>query len=50
MAAREHRKIHDVKQPEQMIPLITGDIAFRQHVCELVFGVKIFDFNLFGPN
>ena len=26
-----------------MIPLITGEIDFRQHVCELVFGVNIFD-------
>ena len=29
-----------------MIPLITGEIAFRQHVCELFVGVNIFDFDL----
>ena len=44
MAAREHLQTHDVEQTEKMIPLITGDIAFRQHVCELVFGVNKFDF------
>ena len=43
VAARKRRKIHEVKQSEKMIPYITGDIAFRQHVCELVFGVNIFD-------
>ena len=43
MDAREHRKTHDVKQAEKMIPLITGEVAFRLHVCELVFGVDIFD-------
>ena len=43
MAAREHRKIHDVKQSERMIPFIKGEIAFRQHVRELVSGVNIFD-------
>ena len=41
MAAREHRKIHDVKQSERTIPFITGEIAFRQHVRELVFGVGV---------
>ena len=43
MAAREHRKTHDVDQTDKTIPLITSEIAFRQHVCELVFGVRIFD-------
>ena len=46
MVARRHRKIHDVKQWENMIPLITGEVAFRQHVCKLVFGVNIFDMDL----
>ena len=43
MAAREHRKTHVVEQTEKVVPLIAGEIAFRQHVCELVFGVNIFD-------
>ena len=46
MAAREHRETHDVEQTEKMIPLLTGAIAFRQRVCELVFGVDIFDLDL----
>ena len=49
MAGRKHRKIHDVKQSEKMLPFITGEIAFRQHVCELVFGVNIFDLD-FGES
>ena len=43
MAAREHRKTRDVGQTEKMMPPITGEVAFRQHVCELVFGMDIFD-------
>ena len=46
MAAREHRRPHDVERTEKMIPLITGEIAFRQQVCELVFGVHIVDLDL----
>ena len=46
MVARKHRKKHDVKQWENMIPFITGEIAFRQHVWELVFGVNKFDMDL----
>ena len=46
MAAGKHREIHDVKQTEKVIPLITGEITFGQHVCELVFGVKIFDLDV----
>ena len=49
MAAREHRKAHDVEQSEKMIPFITSEIAFRQHICELVFGNNKFDLVL-GPN
>ena len=43
MAAREHRKTHDDKQTEKMIPLITGEIVSRQQISELVFGVNMFD-------
>ena len=32
----------DIKQCQQMIPLITCEIPFRQDVCELVFGVDVF--------
>ena len=43
MAAKEHRKTHDNERTEKMIPLITAETAFRQRVCELVFGFNIFD-------
>ena len=33
----------NVKQPQQMIPLITREISFGQNVSELVFGVDVFD-------
>ena len=33
----------DIKQGQQMIPLITCDVPFRQDVCELVLGVDVFD-------
>ena len=36
----------DVNQKEKIVPLITCEIAFCQSVCELVFGVDIFDSNL----
>ena len=37
------REGHDVEQTEKMIPSITSGIAFRQHVCELLFGINVFD-------
>ena len=43
MATRKLQKVHDVEQTEKVIPFITNDIAFRQHVCELVFGINVFD-------
>ena len=43
MAAREHRKTRHVTQTEKMIPLITGEIAFRHNVCELFLDVNVFD-------
>ena len=36
-AARKQCKIHAGKHPENMIPFITGEIAFPRHVCEFVF-------------
>ena len=33
----------NVKQAQQMIPLITREISFGQNVSELVFGVNVFD-------
>ena len=49
MAAREHWEIHNVEQTEKMIPLITFETSFGQHVSELFFGVNIFDLDFWLP-
>ena len=36
----------NVKQTRKMIPFITCEISLGQYVCELVFGVDIFDLDL----
>ena len=46
MAAREHRVIHNVEQTKKMIPLITCEAPVGQHVSEFVFGVNMFDLDL----
>ena len=38
----------DIEQMEKMIPFITCEIALCQYVCELVFGVNIFDLDLWA--
>ena len=43
MAARKHREIHDVEQTKKISPFITREATCGQHVCELVFGVNMFD-------
>ena len=39
----------NVKQTQKMIPFITCEISLGQHVCELVFGVNVFDLDFWGP-
>ena len=46
MAVRKHWKNHDILQTTKMVPLITCEIFFGQHVRELVFGVITFDLDL----
>ena len=36
----------DVKQTQKMIPFITCEVSLGQYVCELVFGVNVFDLDL----
>ena len=36
----------NVEQGQQMIPLITCEVSLDQYVCELVFGVDVFDLDL----
>ena len=38
----------NVKQTQKMIPFVTCEISLGQHVCELVFGVNVFDFGFWG--
>ena len=38
----------DVEQTQKMIPLVTCEISLCQYVCELVFGVNVFDLDLGG--
>ena len=33
----------NIEQAQQMIPLITCEVPFGENVCELVFGVFVFD-------
>ena len=35
-----------VEQTQKMIPLITCENSLCQYVCELVFGVNVFDLDL----
>ena len=43
MTARECRKVHDIQQAKKMVPLITREASFDQHVSKLVFGANIFN-------
>ena len=36
----------DVEQTKKIIPFVTCEVSFCQHVCELVFGIKVPDSNL----
>ena len=36
----------DVEQKQKMLPFITSEISICQYVCELVFGVNVFDLDL----
>ena len=33
----------NVQQTQKMIPFITCEISFGQYLCQLVFGVNVFD-------
>ena len=46
MAAREHRKFHDVEQTKKIAPFVTREAPLSQHVSELVFGVNKLDLEL----
>ena len=43
MAARKHREIHDVEQTKKMVPFVTRETTFGQHVRKWVLGINICD-------
>ena len=49
MRAADRAEIADIEQTEKMVPLITCEIALCQYVCESVFGVNVFDLDLWSP-
>ena len=46
MAGGKHQEIHDVEETKKMVPLITREMTFGQHVSKLVLGVNILDLDL----
>ena len=46
LVAAGRAEMADVQQMEQIVPLITCEIPFCHCVCELVFGVNVFDLDL----
>ena len=50
LGAASGAEIADIKQMKKIVPLITCEIPFSQHVCELVFGGNVTDLNFLGPN
>ena len=36
----------NVEQTQKMVPFITCEISLSQYLCELVFGVNVFDLSL----
>ena len=45
LGAASGAEMADIEQTKKIVPLITCEIPFSQHVCELVFGVNVTDLN-----
>ena len=45
LGAASGAEMADIKQMKKIVPIITSEIPFSQHVCELVFGVNVTDLN-----
>ena len=45
LSAASGAEMADIKQMKKIVPLITCEIPFSQHVCELMFGVNVTDLN-----
>ena len=45
LGAASGAEMADIEQMKKLVPLITCEIPFGQHVCELMFGVNVTDLN-----
>ena len=45
LGAASGAEMADIEQMKKIVPLITCEIPFSQHVSELVFGVNVTDLN-----
>ena len=45
LGAANGAELADIEQMNKIVPLITCEISFGQHVCELMFGVNVTDLN-----
>ena len=43
LGAAHGAEMPDIEQMKKIVPLITCEIPFSEHVCEFMFGVNIFD-------
>ena len=50
LGAASGAEVADIEQMKKIVPLITCEIPFSQHVCELGFGVNVTDLNCLGPD
>ena len=50
LGAASGTEMADIEQMKNIVPLITCEIPFSQHVCELVFRCQCNGFEIVGPN
>ena len=50
LGAASGAEMAGIEQMKKIVPLITCENPFRQHVCELVFGVHVPELIFWDPN
>ena len=50
LSATEKTEMADVQQMKKIVPFVTCEIVFGQHVYELMFGVDVFNLNFWIQN
>ena len=48
--AAKRAEMANIEQIKKIVPLITCESPFRQHVCDLVFDVDVTDLNFWDPD